>query len=145
MDSIFPQILHPLQQLKIYDNKLSGDIPNQIFRYLDNLIVIFLHNNFLRGRIPLFLGSLRSLEILDISNNSFSSTIPFELENLTLLNVLDLSFNDLYGEVPIRGVFSNVSVISLTGNKNLCGGVPQLRLPAWIRAPSKKHKRSLKN
>jgi serine/threonine protein kinase len=73
-----------------------------------------------------------------------SKTIPFELENLTFLNTLDLSFNNLYGEVPMGGVFRNVTKISLIGNKNLCGGIPQLKLPACFRVSYKKHKRSFK-
>ncbi|CAJ2653363.1 unnamed protein product [Trifolium pratense] len=141
--SEFGNLKH-ISQLYLSLNKLSGEIPNDLASCID-LTQLVLGGNFFHGTIPLFLGSsLRSLEILDLSNNNFSSIIPFELENLTFLNKLDLSFNNLYGEVPIGGVFSNVTRISLTGNKNLCGGIPQLKLPKCFRAPSKKHKKSLK-
>ncbi|XP_045829488.1 probable LRR receptor-like serine/threonine-protein kinase At3g47570 isoform X2 [Trifolium pratense] len=130
--------------LYLYANKLSGEIPDALAACL-TLTELVLQRNFFHGSIPSFLASsLRSLEILDLSSNNFSSIIPFELENLTYLYKLNLSFNNLYGEVPLGGVFSNVTTISLTGNKNLCGGIPQLKLPKCFRAPSKKHKKSLK-
>ncbi|CAJ2653353.1 unnamed protein product [Trifolium pratense] len=141
--SEFGNLKH-ISQLNLSLNKLYGEIPNNLASCLD-LTQLVLGGNFFHGTIPLFLGSsLRSLEIIDLSSNNFSSIIPFELENLTYLYKLDLSFNNLYGEVPLGGVFSNVTTISLTGNKNLCGGIPQLKLPKCFRAPSKKHKKSLK-
>ncbi|KAK2377169.1 putative LRR receptor serine/threonine-protein kinase [Trifolium repens] len=140
--SEFGNLIH-LSKLYLNSNKLSGEIPNDLASCLA-LTELGLGRNFLHGSIPLFFDSLISLEILNISNNNFSKTIPFELENLTFLNTLDLSFNNLYGEVPMGGVFRNVTKISLIGNKNLCGGIPQLKLPACFRVPYKKHKRSFK-
>ncbi|CAI8586286.1 unnamed protein product [Vicia faba] len=132
--------LEQLSQLFLYSNKLSGEIPNELGG-CSSLTILRLSKNFFHGNIPLFLGSsIRSLDMLDLSRNNFSGTIPFILENLTFLNYLGLSFNNLYGEVPTGGVFSNASQISLSGNNNLCGGIPQLKLPACFR----KHKRSLK-
>ncbi|RDX98939.1 putative LRR receptor-like serine/threonine-protein kinase, partial [Mucuna pruriens] len=134
--------LKHLSVLYLYDNKLSGEIPPQLGA-CSALTELMLERNFFRGSIPSFLGSLRSLEILDLSNNNFSSTIPGELQNLSFLNTVNLSFNHLYGEVPIGGVFNNITEISLFGNKDLCGGIPQLKLPACSSLPSKKHKWSL--
>ncbi|KAJ1426374.1 Serine/threonine-protein kinase, active site [Sesbania bispinosa] len=141
--SDFGNLKH-LSVLYLYANRLSGEIPKELGACLA-LTELVLERNFLNGSIPSFLGSLRSLEVLDLSDNNFSSTIPPELENLTLLSSLDLSFNHLYGEVPTGGVFNNITTISLTGNKDLCGGIPQLKLPACSMSPSKKHhKRSHK-
>lgn len=42
------------------------------------------------------------------------------------------------GEVPTGGVFGNASAVSFTGNGKLCGGVPNLQLPA---CPTKGTKR----
>ncbi|XP_029130299.1 receptor kinase-like protein Xa21 isoform X1 [Cajanus cajan] len=135
--------LKHLSILYLYENKLSGEIPLQLGT-CSALTELVLERNFFNGSIPSFLGSLRSLEILDLSNNNFSSTIPGELQNLSYLNTLDLSFNHLYGEIPIGGVFSNVTAISLIGNKDLCGGIPQLKLPACSKFPSKKLKGSFR-
>ncbi|RYQ99899.1 hypothetical protein Ahy_B07g087908 [Arachis hypogaea] len=124
-----------MQKFAAWGNNLSGNIPNQTFGYQQGLIEF----------IPSSLGSLLSLEILDLSNNNFSSSIPHQLVNLTLLNTLNLSFNHLSGEVPVGGVFNNITAISLTGNKDLCGGIPQLNLPACPVLPlKKKHNRSIK-
>ncbi|AES80238.1 LRR receptor-like kinase family protein [Medicago truncatula] len=128
--------LMQLSRLSLDSNKFSGEIPKNLASCL-SLTELRLGRNFLHGSIPSFLGSLRSLEILDISNNSFSSTIPFELEKLRFLKTLNLSFNNLHGEVPVGGIFSNVTAISLTGNKNLCGGIPQLKLPACSIKPKR--------
>ncbi|MED6161840.1 hypothetical protein PIB30_064498, partial [Stylosanthes scabra] len=110
-----------------------------------SLTELVLERNSFKGSIPSFLGSLLSLKVLDLSHNNFSSTIAHELVNLTLLNTLNLSFNNLSGEVPVGGVFKKITAISLTGNKHLCGGIPQLNLPACPALPlQKKHKRSIK-
>ncbi|MED6161460.1 hypothetical protein PIB30_060896 [Stylosanthes scabra] len=115
------------------------------FSGCSTLTELTLGRNSFHGSIPSFVGSLLSLEILDLSNNNFSSTILHELVSLTLLRSLNLSFNHLSGEVPIGGVFNNATAILLTGNKHLCGGIPQLNLPAFPALPlQKKHKRSIK-
>ncbi|KAK7300539.1 hypothetical protein RJT34_11385 [Clitoria ternatea] len=134
--------LKHLSLLYLFENKFSGEIPLELGAS-SALTELALLRNFFHGNIPLSFGTLRSLEILDLSNNNFSGTIPRELQNLSFLDTLNLSFNNLYGEVPIGGVFSNVTKISLVGNKDLCGGIPQLKLPACTLPPLKKHKRSL--
>ncbi|MED6141167.1 hypothetical protein PIB30_100640, partial [Stylosanthes scabra] len=136
--------LNHLSILHLQDNKLIGEIPMELSA-CSALTELKLEGNLFNGIIPSFLGSLLSLDILDLSNNNFSNTIPHELVNLTLLSTLNLSFNNLYGEVPIGGVFKNITAISLTGNKHLCGGIPQLNFPPCPVLPShKKHKRSIK-
>ncbi|GAU36641.1 hypothetical protein TSUD_212940 [Trifolium subterraneum] len=133
--------LKHLSILYLHENKLSGEIPSELGACMA-LRELVLGGNFFQGSIPLFLASsLRSLEILDLSSNNFTSVIPRELENLPSLNSLNLSFNNLYGEVPVRGVFGNVSAISLIGNSDLCGGIPQLKLPTCSRLLPKKHTR----
>ena len=136
--------LKQLSQLNLSLNKLSGEIPKDLASCVA-LTEVWLGGNFFHGAIPLFFGSsLRSLEKLNLSENNFSGIIPSGLENLTYLNSLDLSFNNLYGEVPKGGVFSNASAILLTGNKNLCGGISQFKLPPCFKVPSKKHKNPFK-
>ncbi|XLT65204.1 hypothetical protein S245_023139 [Arachis hypogaea] len=138
----FGNLMH-LSKLYMYANKFSGVIPVELGA-CSTLTELRLDRNFFHGNLPPFLGSLRSLERLDLSNNNFSSTIPHELENLTFLSNLNLSYNHLYGQVPLEGVFGNITVISLIGNNDLCGGIPQLNLPPCPEFSSNKHKSSHK-
>ncbi|MED6136360.1 hypothetical protein PIB30_055478 [Stylosanthes scabra] len=143
--SVSPEFgnLKHLSTLYLYANKFSGVIPVELGAS-STLTELRLERNFLHGILPPFLGSLKSLQILDLSNNNFSGTIPHQLENLTFLSYLNLSYNHLYGEVPLGGVFSNSTTITLIGNKDLCGGVPQLNLPSCQKLSSKRHKSSHK-
>ena len=75
------------------------------------------------------MASLKGLRLLDVSQNNLSGSISEGLEKLLFLEQLTLSFNNFKGEVPIEGVFKNISVISLIGNTKLCGGIPKLQLP----------------
>ncbi|MED6198526.1 hypothetical protein PIB30_067181 [Stylosanthes scabra] len=136
--------LNHLSSLNLQENKQTSEIPIGLSA-CTALTELTLGRNSFHRNIPSFLGSLLSLEILDLSKNNFSSTIPQELVNLTLLSSLNLSFNHLSGEVPVGGVFNNVTAISLTGNKDLCGGIPQLNfVPCPVSPLQKKHKRSIR-
>ncbi|KAJ9160286.1 hypothetical protein P3X46_025700 [Hevea brasiliensis] len=121
------------------ESKLSGEIPESIGECL-SLEFLYMVGNFLQGPIPSSLCSLRGLQQLDLSKNHLSGKIPKEIEKLPFLQYLNLSFNNLDGEVPIKGVFSSIMTVSLVGNKNLCGGIPELQLPACPK--QKKHKKS---
>ncbi|MED6146201.1 hypothetical protein PIB30_032467 [Stylosanthes scabra] len=94
--SDFGSLKH-LSTVFLYENKLSGVIPMELFS-CSALTELYLYTNSFHGSIPSLFGSLKSLEILDLSSNFFSGTIPHELENLTLLNGLNLSDNQLYGQ-----------------------------------------------
>lgn len=123
--------LKSLGELDTSDNRLSGQIPSELGNCL-KLEVLSLAGNFFQGSIPNSLSSLKSIQQLNLSRNNLSGMIPKDLQDLLCLRNLNLSFNQLEGEVPTKGVFSNASEISLVGNRNqkLCGGVPQLKLPA---------------
>ncbi|XP_057990699.1 putative receptor-like protein kinase At3g47110 [Hevea brasiliensis] len=126
--------------IDVSENKLSGEIPGTIGECL-SLGILDMQGNFLQGPIPSSLASLRGLQFLDLSRNNLSGKIPKEIEKLPFLKYLNLSFNNLEGEVPTKGVFSNLTAASLVGNKNLCGGIPELQLPACL-IKRKKHKKS---
>ncbi|XP_057997644.1 probable LRR receptor-like serine/threonine-protein kinase At3g47570 [Hevea brasiliensis] len=120
--------LKNVNTLDVSENNLSGEIPKAIGDCL-SLENLNMQGNFFQGTIPSSLASLKGLLYLDFSRNNLSGQIPKDLQEIPQLQYLNLSFNDLEGEVPERGVFVNVSALSLIGNNKLCGGVPELGLP----------------
>ncbi|XP_019152156.1 PREDICTED: probable LRR receptor-like serine/threonine-protein kinase At3g47570 [Ipomoea nil] len=120
--------LKTLNVLDISGNKLSGKIPDTIGDCL-SLEYLDMHDNLFEGKVPPSLVSLKSLTHLDISNNKLTGEIPRDIQKLPLLQYLNISFNDLEGEVPTVEVFAMATNVSLLGNKKLCGGIPELKLP----------------
>ncbi|GLU02962.1 hypothetical protein SLE2022_201880 [Rubroshorea leprosula] len=119
--------LRHLGSLYVSDNMLLGEIPNSLTG-CTSLEVLHLDRNHFRGSLPEFLSSLRGIRKLDLSVNNFTGKIPQFMANLAL-EYLNLSFNNLEGEVPTKGIFRNASVVFVEGNKDICGGIPELRLP----------------
>jgi Leucine-rich repeat (LRR) protein len=135
-----------LEVLLLDCNSFQGSIP-QPLSDIKGLRVLNLTMNRFSGVIPDALGDIHNLQQLYLAHNSLSGLIPTDLQNLTSLSKLDLSFNDLQGEVPKEGSFRNLSYLSIAGNKNLCGGIPQLRLdpcPMSVVRKNNKSKRGLK-
>ncbi|XP_052181113.1 putative receptor-like protein kinase At3g47110 [Diospyros lotus] len=134
--------LKNLAELDVSQNDLSGEIPTTLGS-CNSLVFLFLQGNSFQGFVPSSLQSLRGLSNLDLSRNNFFGQIPKYLAKFSLNN-LNLSFNDLEGEVPIEGVFSNATAISVLGNPRLCGGVPELHLPTCTMKKSKRHRTSFR-
>ncbi|XP_042485077.1 probable LRR receptor-like serine/threonine-protein kinase At3g47570 [Macadamia integrifolia] len=128
-----------LVTLEVSKNMLSGEIPN-ILSACTSLTHIFMEGNLFQGSISLSLSSLKSLQDLDLSHNNFSGFIPKYLGTFQFLHNLNLSYNHLEGEVPTEGVFRYLSQISVTGNNELCGGIPELHLSACYTQKSKDFK-----
>ncbi|KAI4977349.1 hypothetical protein ZWY2020_057261 [Hordeum vulgare] len=115
-------------------NSFQGNIPPSL-KYIKGLTVLNLTNNKLNGSIPRDLSNITSLQELYLAHNDLSGSIPELLGYSTSLFHLDISFNNLQGEVPKEGIFRNLTGLSIIGNNELCGGIPQLRLP---KCPSSK-------
>ncbi|XP_077226213.1 receptor kinase-like protein Xa21 [Tasmannia lanceolata] len=117
-----------LELLDVSQNKLSGEIPSTLAN-CKSMRELYMQGNAFRGDVSSVFTTLTSIEALDLSDNNFSGKIPKYLEGFKFLQYLNLSFNNFEGEVPKQGVFGNASAISVTGNDNLCGGIPELKLP----------------
>ncbi|KAJ9185346.1 hypothetical protein P3X46_004992 [Hevea brasiliensis] len=131
--------LDNLMELDLSENKLSGAIPSSLGGCI-SLERLHLEGNKFGGTIPESLKNLRGIEELDLSHNNLSGEIPGFLGKLLSLKRLNLSYNDFEGEVAAEGIFSNASAISINGNDKLCGGIPELLLPACFK---KKQEKSL--
>nr|XP_051184795.1 receptor kinase-like protein Xa21 [Lolium perenne] len=116
-----------LDVLLLDNNSFEGSIPKSL-KNMKGLQLLNLTMNKFSGNIPDALGSIGHLQQLYLAHNNLSGRIPTALQNLTFLWDLDLSYNDLQGEVPKGGVFKYLHAASVTGNTQLCGGVPQIHL-----------------
>ncbi|KAI7992186.1 Receptor-like protein 9DC3 [Camellia lanceoleosa] len=101
-------------------NKFDGKIPITIGRLKALCVLNFSRNGF-TGPIPLSLVNLTELESLDLSQNKLSGEIPQQLTSLTFLEVFDVSQNNLTGIIPRGQQFETFSNTSYRGNADLCG------------------------
>ncbi|XP_034926919.1 uncharacterized protein [Populus alba] len=109
--------------LDLYENQLSGSIPQEI-RLLESLNQLNLGSNVLTGKIPYSIGKLRNLSFLALARNQLSGPIPSSVGNLTSLSVLYLWGNKLSGSIPSSiGNLTMLTEVSLQQN-NLSGPIP---------------------
>lgn len=72
----------------------------------------------LTGEIPLLLGELQRLEMLNLSHNELSGTIPHIFEDMRSLTIVDISYNQLEGPLPNIKAFTSFEAFK--NNKGLC-------------------------
>lgn len=102
-----------LQTLWLYDNQLSGSIPD--LSALVNLQELYLFANQLSGSIP-DLSALVNLRSLELDYNQLSGPIP-DLSTLVNLQWLRLGHNQLSGNIPISlTTLSELSWLQLANN-----------------------------
>uniref|UniRef100_A0A803N6W2 Protein kinase domain-containing protein n=1 Tax=Chenopodium quinoa TaxID=63459 RepID=A0A803N6W2_CHEQI len=115
-----------LLYLYLSHNNLVGNVPYQLFQ-ASELLHLFLDHNHLQGYLPSEIGNsfsgfippsfshLEGLHNVDLSCNKLTGQVPKYFFNFSSMVLLNLSFNNLEGGVPTKGVFANLSVISIVG------------------------------
>ena len=105
-------------------NQLTGEIPVELGQlYL--LAVLNLSGNRLTGEIPAELGQLSRLRALNLGGNRLTGEIPAELGQLSRLRDLYLFGNRLTGEIPAElGQLYGLEDLALSGNQ-LTGEIPE--------------------
>ncbi|KAM6586405.1 hypothetical protein CsatA_009010 [Cannabis sativa] len=115
----YDTILYLLSTLDLSENRLSGEIPEEL-TCLVALQSLNLSGNFLSGSIPKNIGNMTKLESLDLSRNQLSAHIPSSLSSLTFLSYVNLSCNYLLGQIPTSTQLQSMNASSFIGNK-FCG------------------------
>ncbi|XP_047949654.1 receptor-like protein EIX1 [Salvia hispanica] len=123
---IFASVLESLEILNLEYNQLNGSIPD--LRAFSSLKELYLSGNNLTGSIPLSIGQLSELQVLDLSYNSLEGLVSeSHFINLDKLKTLDLSFNQLMLDIaPDWSPPFQLKTISLAG----CSVGPYF--PKWI-------------
>ncbi|KAG2641651.1 receptor-like protein 33 [Panicum virgatum] len=112
--------LQHLQFLYLYENNMSGTIPDALTNY-SSLSILYLTSNSLVGSITPKLGLLSNLECLRLDSNQLELRIPNELGKLVNLEVFDLSHNRFSGEIP-QTIFSVSYLLALWLGGNILSG-----------------------
>ncbi|XP_073149158.1 leucine-rich repeat receptor protein kinase HPCA1-like isoform X2 [Henckelia pumila] len=98
------------------NNKLSGEIPPQLFSSNSSLIHLLLENNRLTGSIPSTLALTTSLEVVRLDRNSLGGSVPDNLNNLANVQTLFLSNNQLTGPLPDLSGMVVLNAVDLSNN-----------------------------
>mmetsp|Transcript_27353 Transcript_27353/g.41392 ORF Transcript_27353/g.41392 Transcript_27353/m.41392 type:complete len:383 (-) Transcript_27353:324-1472(-) len=89
-----------IEILKLDNNNLSGNIPDEI-SLLTDMFSLSMMNNHLTGTIPaIALGSVPHLTSIYLSRNKLNGTVEKELRNNGVLSTLHLAGNKFTGEWP---------------------------------------------
>jgi len=89
-----------LEGVGLWENELDGSLPKTLGNLSRNFYDFYAVGNYIKGKIPVELGNLSSLEVLGLGLNELVGTIPSEITMLEKLQLLGLDDNRIYGSIP---------------------------------------------
>ncbi|XVF82884.1 hypothetical protein PTKIN_Ptkin16aG0086600 [Pterospermum kingtungense] len=124
-----------LSVLDLSDNPLDGILPASISNLSTSLQYLYLHDCKIKGNIPMEIGNLSNVILLELSGNELNGSIPETIRRLKDLQVLCLRDNKLEGPFPsevcgLKGLYKlSLGANELDGPLPLClGDLTSLRL-----------------
>ncbi|KAK6145758.1 hypothetical protein DH2020_019627 [Rehmannia glutinosa] len=106
-----------LDEIDLSRNELTGFIPPATSKLFENLRILDLSGNNLRGDIPAQMGLFSKLRYLNLSWNHLESRMPPELGYFQNLTVLDIRNSGLIGSIPGDICDSgSLAILQLDGN-----------------------------
>ncbi|KAL2470810.1 inactive leucine-rich repeat receptor-like protein kinase [Abeliophyllum distichum] len=107
--------------LDLSNNKIYGNIPNNISTIVKFLTSLDLSNNELSGEIPLDLAKCEYLNVLKLDNNQLTGQIPAQFALLSRMKTFSVSNNRLNGSVPSFSKNLSITAENYANNAGLCG------------------------
>ncbi|CAK9138191.1 unnamed protein product [Ilex paraguariensis] len=153
LSGMIPPSIYNLSALTILSlayNQLQGNIQPSKGMMLPHLQLLELQHSLFTGPLPFSVSNLTELESLQVYENNFTGKITINFGGLKKIWRVLLFYNNFGSGAPdemnfinsmvncsslqqlelaVKGVFTNVSAISIFGNSRLCGGISELDLP----------------
>ncbi|CAO2205788.1 unnamed protein product [Urochloa humidicola] len=101
-------------------------LPSELGKHSLDLSEVFVYDNKLTGRIPEWLCAGGQFRYLDASSNRFNGSIPVGLANCATLVELSLDNNQLSGEVPEALWTVGEHALVFLRNNRLTGSLPAM-------------------
>ncbi|XP_011099080.2 probable LRR receptor-like serine/threonine-protein kinase At3g47570 [Sesamum indicum] len=114
-----------LKTLLLFDNLLTGSLPDSIRNLSSHLSYLSIAQNQLHGRIPPSIGDLLSLTRINFAYNDLEGPIPFSIGKLYKLQEIYLGANRLTDELPFS--FGNLTLLNhlYLRQNNFLGNIPR--------------------
>ncbi|KAM4113351.1 hypothetical protein ACJW30_05G214200 [Castanea mollissima] len=111
--------LNSTYAMDVSNNQLSGHLQENIGNILPKIRILHLFKNDFEGYLPLSIGNMSLLGILNLSFNNFSGEVPKEsLAVCFLLEILDLSNNKFSGHLLSSTFnFTKLKVLKINDNQ----------------------------